>query len=758
MNMHREYPWTRWIIWLVIVTMLTGMMPPPVQAQEPSVVTDTIPPTSSTPVPTSQEHPRVSATSLPHTIYLPLIQRTEAPVQVLISAGQGGTITSPDGRVQAIFSAIAVKEDVRVQFASLASPSIVSPTLAVGGPSFSFQASRASNNVSVGEFPHDVTIAPQSLNKPAYVASLVPGVTLLVQYTDEDVWGLDKRTLSLYARNNAEQPWLRIPTAVYQDKKLLVAQVEHLQEFVVLGEPLYATASLQDETEQQRLTLDPDDDVGHATWPGEGTVREIEYNVRLAQEVKQRLETDKCKVDILLTRESASQTVVDRAIRAQMSNNFGSNTFVTLAFNALTGGPWGIEADGGVRGWTRDDDALVNEFFGRIQEYTGRPHTQPVQHPGMYSDFQAQLSGTTYSHIEVLFLDHNYDWVVIRDGFPSISDAAYAALRTRLESLGMTCGDDPNNPPPLPAPPSAEQLKRWRDLGYQNYQKYGADPVSFSTGNHAIQVNLFRLPGRGGLDIDFTLTYNAQDGRDDVFGYSWSFPYNARAIHYSDDSVAIVLHDGRTYYYTWNGSSYTSSDGVYEQLKKTADGWRWKTPAETILTFQETVGGLGVLTEWQDRQGNTLHFTYDLSGQENWQSGGDVPRPPLTGITDDAGRTITIQSDSNSHITGISLPDSRSFSLSYSDGNLTEITDANGGTRRFQYDERHRITHEWDEEGILFLQTSTMIVTGLSNRLTPAVYTTISATTRSTVSPAIPTTWETPRATSTMNTIVLSQK
>jgi hypothetical protein len=144
----------------------------------------------------------------------------------------------------------------------------------------------------------------------------------------------------------------------------------------------------------------------------------------------------------------------------------------------------------------------------------------------LYTEFATTLPvSMTYSHIETLFLDHNYDWVVISDdadGFPAIADAGYAALRSRLEAMGMTCGDDPNNPPPYPTPPSAEQLQRWRDLGFQNYQRYGADPVSFSTGNHILQVDLFRIPGRGGLDLDFTLTYNAQDGRNDLFGYNWT--------------------------------------------------------------------------------------------------------------------------------------------------------------------------------------------------------------------------------------------
>jgi hypothetical protein len=168
--------------------------------------------------------------------------------------------------------------------------------------------------------------------------------------------------------------------------------------------------------------------------------------------------------------------------------------------------------------------------------------------------------------------------------------------------------------------PSPELLKRWRDLGEQNYQQYGADPASFSTGNHIQQIHLGRIPGRGGLDFDFTLFYNSQDNRNDIFGYGWTFPYNIRAQKYSDNSVSVVLNDGRTYHYTPNGSGYTAPAGVNETLVDTAAGWQWESKDGTTLAFSQTVAGFGILTDWTDRRGNALHFAYDLSGQNNWQN------------------------------------------------------------------------------------------------------------------------------------------
>ncbi len=717
MNMDLRHKNARRLLLLLIVTLLSSLLPP-VDVYATRLHTSTThelaPPT---PTPTPTTHPAHPQSAANYTLYLPLIagnstdQVSPPPEdrQVLIQPGSGGTVAASDGSVWATFAPHAVQQPAQIRYQALPRPTSTTPGLAVGGPSFAITAWDAADRTPLTQFPHAVTITPATTDLPA-TAIVTPSITISVRYTDADVWGLDLRTLALYTRSTADQPWQRVPTAVYQDQQLLVAEIDHLSEFVPLAQLAVDTP---DEV-IKRLALDPDDNVGWAIWPGVGRVEEMTYNWRLTEEVKQRLANDGCQVDVLITRSSAGDGggFVSRALRAQNATNFGADLFTTLAFNALTGSPWGTEYDGGPVAWVRsgqaEDTALASEFYGRMTEYTGRAARRSVQNYVFYSEF-AGLDVETYTHLEALFLDHNYDWPVIDTAFERIVDAAHAALRTRLEQMGVPClvvgPDGTLVPPPLPAPPSAAELQRLRDLGFQNYQRYGADPVSFSTGNHILQVRLFRLSGRGGLDIDFTLTYNAQDGRDDLFGYSWSFPYNARAQHYNDNSVSIVLHDGRTYHYTWNGSGYDAPAGVYDTLEQTPVGWQWTTRNnELTLSFQETITGVGVLTEWRDRRGNTLYFEHDLSGQDAWQASNPVPRPPLTAIRDDAGRTIAVQSDDAGHITRLTLPDGRVFDFAYTDGNLTDITDANGGTRRYQYDERHRITHQWDAEDIFFLQ------------------------------------------------------
>lgn len=650
----------------------------------------------------------------PFVVYLPVVVRNYTPpasTEATIEPGIGGEVGSPDGKVRVVFGPEAVTQTVIARYTPIDPPTLPPGDLGLGGPAFNVSA-QTLDGLPIRDFSPLVAVMPSTEITPA-ISIVTPTVRIYVHYTPADAWGLDLREFFLYVHDDPADKWVRVPSAAYQGQRLLLAEIDRLGQFAPMA-PLSARLGMQAATSSKRLALDPDNDDGWAIWPDEGLVHEITFNVRLAQKVKQRFENDRCAVDILLTRESESQQFIGPSIRANAALNFGAETFATLAFNTCEscrggGNLWGHPGDGGARGWARhgqpNDDALVVEFFNRIEEYTGRPHTRPVQHPSFYPPFNALPGSMTYAHIETLFMDHYHDRIVIRDGFSSIADGAYAALRTRLEADGMTCGDDPNNPPPLPAPPSAEQVQRWRDLGFTDYERYGGDPVSFSTGNHVVQVQLFRIPGRGGMDFDFTLTYNSQDGRDDLFGYGWSFPYNARTQRYSDDSVDVVLPDGRTYHYTWNGSGYDAPADVFDSLERTGDGWRWIMSDETVLAFQETVGGLGILTEWQDRQGNALHFTHDLSGQNAWENGDPVPRPPLTEIRDDAGRVITVQSNSESRITRLDLWDGRAHTFEYdADANLTRISGPQGALRRFEYDVRHRVTKEWDAEDILFLQ------------------------------------------------------
>ncbi len=654
-----------------------------------------------------QQKPPSSIENVPmgYRLFLPTIFRSPETASMVVQPGLGGTLSIMGGKIQ-VGIAPHITESLRIVLQAATFPNNLPVNLASGGPAFTLQAYDAQTGELVESLPPFVTwveVEPDMMPVPV----VTPTVVITVNYTAPDVWGINLSTLRLY--QETPEGWLPADGSyTSQSTSQVLGEVETLGKFMPLGRlaSSMSFSPMSVMTTTAKLALDPDDNVGYATWNGR-TVRELTYNLMLAEQIRQRFQANQCQIDILITRGSAN--FVSRTSRVNAANNFGAETFTTLAFNALRGTPWGVERDGGVRTWARGgtgaDVALANSVQGNIQTYTGRPSTRPVSLGPIYGEIY-NLTAGRYTHIETLFLDHNFDWPVIDTQFSLAVDAVYAALATELGNAGLRCGPN-NEPPPLPAPPSAEVLKRLRDLGYQNYQRYGADPVSFSTGNHILTVNLAGVPGRGGLDVDFDLTYNAQDGRCDIVGCNWTFAYNIRAQKYSDNSVSVVLADGRTYHYTWNGSSYVAPAGVYDRLEQTAEGVRWVSQdLETVLTFAQRQGGFLTLETWQDRAGNTLSFQHDLSGEDDWEDGNPVPRPPLTAIVDTAGRTFTIE-NTNGRISAIHFPDGRNILLSYNTtGDLMQITNANGGQHNFAYDARHRVTLQWDPEGYLFLRNT----------------------------------------------------
>ena len=713
----------RWLQLVMIIALLVGILPP---AVSPATATTVSRPDGTVvhadgsagvnDLSFASARPNTTLTfgSRPFQLFIPLIQTSTPPVDtatLVLNPGTGGTVRVLGGRISATFDSAAITQSLRIQLSSLTAPQVTTTGLAVGGPTLSLDLRSVRDGATLSRLPPTVVLGPPTPFLPA-TADVTPSITLAVQYTAADIWGLDEHTLALYTRDGPDAPWRRVPSAVIPDQHVLIAQVEQGGEYVPMGRLAVVTMSQAN----PRLALDPDDNVGWAVWPPVGTIHEVTYNVQLATAVKQRFADAGCAVDVLITRDTTPY--VSRALRASSIQGFGSDVAVTLAFNAYTGHPWGVSGDGGPVAYARSghgsDSTLAQELLDEVFNYTTRRTTRPILARGnppypTYAEFDGLTA--TYAHLETLYLDHNYDWPIINTGFDKVADGVYAGLARELTTRGALCtppGSPGPVPPPLPPRPSAEQIQRWRDLGDQNYQRYGADPVSFSTGNHILHRSLIRLPGRGGLDLNLTLTYNSQDQRGDILGYGWTFPYNIRLQRYADESVGVTLADGRTYLYEWNGSGYTPPAGVFDRLARNADTWTLTSrDNEQTWSFQSTVTGLGVLKEWRDRRGNTLTFDHDLSGEDAWKTGNPVPRPPLTAIHDVTGRTVTVDHDSQGRITAFVLPDSRRFDLAYDgQGDLVSITDANTpvrGTYRYAYDERHRVVQQWDPEAIPFL-------------------------------------------------------
>ncbi|MDI6024610.1 hypothetical protein QBL02_13795, partial [Leucobacter sp. UT-8R-CII-1-4] len=191
------------------------------------------------------------------------------------------------------------------------------------------------------------------------------------------------------------------------------------------------------------------------------------YNVALANLVKSKLEAS-CLAPVVVTRQ-ADVRFVSGATRAGIARAHNPVATVTIAFDALTGSAWGDADTGGTYTYTFGGagSSLQSYLTNIMPQYTGRPANTRAPNGTFPDDAFAGLPGAMV-HMETLYLDHNYDRAVIDNGFGHIANGLLVSIARYAESLGYDCSDPALEG--LPAPPSAAELARWRQLGYQNYQ------------------------------------------------------------------------------------------------------------------------------------------------------------------------------------------------------------------------------------------------------------------------------------------------
>lgn len=211
------------------------------------------------------------------------------------------------------------------------------------------------------------------------------------------------------------------------------------------------------------------------------------------------------------------------------------------------------------------------------------------------------------------------------------------------------------------------------------------DPVDCATGNFFESFADLAIAGRGS-PLSFTHTYNAQGAASDgPLGYGWTFNNNI-FLTQGSGTGAVTIHEegGSQVTFTLSGGTYSAPPRVVATLLKNADGsFSFTRGARTTFTFSAA----GQLNKEQDLNGYVTTLAY-TSGQ-------------LSAITDPAGRQLTVRS-TGSHITSVTDPAGRAVSFAYNDGNgnLTDVTDINGGVTHFTYDANHLLLNWTDPRGI----------------------------------------------------------
>jgi RHS repeat-associated protein len=170
---------------------------------------------------------------------------------------------------------------------------------------------------------------------------------------------------------------------------------------------------------------------------------------------------------------------------------------------------------------------------------------------------------------------------------------------------------------------------------------------------------LVSLPGRAGLDLNLSLTYNSlvwtksSTGWDIMYdadhgmpspGFRFGLPIIQPSFYNSRNIITYILIDssgGRKELSHVGGLEYVSMDGDYTQMILNDNGGATvRTKDGTQLLFSPSVNGEMRCTQIKDRNGNYLSFTYNGAGN-------------ITSAVDTLGRTITFNYDGNNRLLSV---------------------------------------------------------------------------------------------------------
>src|SRR5579885_2498371 len=196
-----------------------------------------------------------------------------------------------------------------------------------------------------------------------------------------------------------------------------------------------------------------------------------------------------------------------------------------------------------------------------------------------------------------------------------------------------------------------------------------------ANGNLILQDNALQISGTG-LNLNLTLTYNAQSSVSGLLGPNWSLDAgNDVYLSFNNGNVTFHGPGGFSAPYTADSNSY----GGYAEppgmdatlLQSSVNG------ASYVLIYQHSSECLGFNGNGQeifdqDKNGHQITFAYNGVGN-------------LSSITDTQNRLTTFGYNAKGHINLITDPIGRTVQLSYANGLLTSITDLNGKTTTFGY-------------------------------------------------------------------------
>ena len=233
--------------------------------------------------------------------------------------------------------------------------------------------------------------------------------------------------------------------------------------------------------------------------------------------------------------------------------------------------------------------------------------------------------------------------------------------------------DAKTKPTPTPTPSKT----RNRTSGCTPCAEMAGEPVQTGTGEYFTDLQTDINLG-GPLPLTFTRYYasrlNAEGAVESVLGDNWMHNFDLRLKDITDDSLDVVHSRGKIISFEKSGSDWklkNAEETVYQLQKDTSGDFYLMDPSKNLVYHFD--GTKGYLEEIKDRSENTLTLTRGSSGK-------------ITEISDDLGRTLSFTHNSSGNLTQIS-DGTRTLTYGYTDGALTEFTDALGNTTTYVYDE-----------------------------------------------------------------------
>jgi len=236
--------------------------------------------------------------------------------------------------------------------------------------------------------------------------------------------------------------------------------------------------------------------------------------------------------------------------------------------------------------------------------------------------------------------------------------------------------------------------------GASSWQTFTAVPLAVGmqanvnavTGNLLLTVPGLSLPGVNGLNAAVTLHYNSLSHNVfGVVGAGWVLG-TGRDVGLALGGVRITFYDetGASYAFTEPSSCvFSPPPGIDVRLACASNGY--------VLTMNHTqeqyqFNGAGYLISLQNRQGNSIKFTYDTTGMV------------LTGFINTEGQLTTFSYDGTGHLSQITDPMGRHWQYTAdAAGDLIKINDPYGRTTNFGYDSAHNLSQINDPRGSITL-------------------------------------------------------